>query len=102
MSNKCTGTKLISKYIFYLLLLSFSKNGQFQGSFIISKIFPVTEEWVVKNNNLGHQLSGDLLNSPGSSTSYGTDLGNYIHRKGFDASRGICVKLHANGSWNQI
>ena len=56
----------------------------------------------MKRKPLGYQLSGALLNSPGNPTKYGTELGNYVHKEGFDDSNGICVKLNANGSWNEV
>ena len=84
------------------LVLSLSNKINGQGSFVISKVFYDTDEWVVKDTYLGHHLSGDLLNTPGGLTEYGTDLGRYVHRADIDGSSGICVKLKKNGSWNKI
>ena len=85
-----------------IIVLMFAGEAHCQGSFILSKVFYDTEEWVVKDTYLGHHLSGDLLNKPGSLTKYGTDLGRYVHRTDIDGSNGICVKLKENGSWHKI
>ena len=91
-----------SSCIIFSLVFVFSQKVDGQGSFVISKVFYGTDEWVVKDTYLGHHLSGDLLNNPGGLTEYGTDLGRYVHRSDIDGSSGICVKLKKNGSWNKI
>ena len=85
-----------------LLIITFPRIIDSQGSFIINQVFHDADEWVIKETYLGHRLSGDLLNSPGGATQYGTELGNYIHRADLDGSSGICVKLNKNGSWRKI
>ena len=85
-----------------LLIITFPSKIESQGSFIINQVFHDADEWVIKETYLGHRLSGDLLNSPGGATEYGTELGNYVHRADLDGSSGICVKLSKNGSWRKI
>ena len=85
-----------------LLIITFPRIIDSQGSFIINQVFHDADEWVIKETYLGHRLSGDLLNSPGRATEYGTELGDYVHRADLDGSSGICVKLSKNGSWRKI
>ena len=85
-----------------ILILSLLNQAYSQGSFVINQVFHDAEEWVVKETYLDHKLSGELLNAPGGLTKYGTELGNYVHNRDIDGSRGICVKLNKNGSWNKI
>jgi hypothetical protein len=87
---------------YVILILSLSNQGHSQGGFIINQVFHDADEWVVKETYLGHKLSGELLNTPGGLTEYGTELGNYVHNRDIDGSHGICVKLNKNGSWNKI
>ena len=82
-----------------LLTITFPRKIDAQGGFIINQVFHDADEWVIKETYLGHRLSGDLLNSPGRATEYGTELGNYVHRADLDGSSGI---LNKNGSWRKI
>ena len=89
-------------FICVSLILSFLHQGHSQGGFIINKVFHDADEWVVEETYLDHKLSGELRNSPGGLTEYGTDLGKYVHNQDIDGSIGICVKLKKNGSWHKI
>ena len=103
MNNKYFDTVIRSWYMFYaILILSFPRDGNSQGGFIINTVFHEADEWVIKDTYLGHRLSGQLLNNPGHETKYGTDLGKYVDRQDLDGSRGICVKLNKNGAWSKI
>ena len=103
MNNKYVSSSCKSTYIFtLLLLLTFPQKGEFQGGFIISKVFHDADEWVVQEKSLDRQLSGQLLNPPGKLTEFGTELGNYVHKEGLEGLNGVCVKLNRNGSWEHI
>ena len=103
MNNKYFDIVSRIAYFFYVLfILSFPRKGNSQGSFIISGVIHEADEWVIKETYLGHRLSGQLLNPAGKETQYGTELGNYADQTDLDGSRGICVKLKKNGSWNKI
>ena len=98
----CVLVLIFGTFFNVILILLFSNQAYSQGGFIINQVFHDADEWVVKETYLAHELSGELLNTPGGLTEYGTELGKYVHNRDIDGSNGICVKLNKNGSWNKI